>query len=92
MHAAAWLLLVTLTTGCGARRWHHLYIFPQCADGLPVEVLIDPACPPDGVCGYSCLPGRWEDLGPPRVANLDQHVADFSQQVIGARRGRQAQT
>ena len=30
-----------------------------CPDGLPVQVLQDPACRPDGICGYSCLPKRW---------------------------------
>src|SRR5262245_46674760 len=45
-----------LCSGCR----HRLRVFPSCPDGLPPEILIDPACPPDGVCGYSCLPGRWE--------------------------------
>jgi hypothetical protein len=31
----------------------------KCADGLPVRILIDVGCPPDGVCGYTCAPGRW---------------------------------
>jgi len=53
--------LMLLMTGCiPIRRWD-LRTFPRCADGLPVEILIDPGCPPDGVCGYSCLPGRWEE-------------------------------
>jgi len=56
------LALVGLA-GCAIRRWD-LRTFPRCADGLPVEILIDPACPPDGVCGYSCLPGRWGLLVP----------------------------
>jgi hypothetical protein len=51
-------LLAFLVAGCAMRR--HLRVFPACADGLPVEILTDPACPPDGICGYSCLPGRWE--------------------------------
>ena len=34
-----------------------------CADGLPVRILQDPACAPDGICGYSCVPNRWK--GPP---------------------------
>jgi len=55
------LLLVVvfiLLSGCVPRPWN-LRAFPKCADGLPIEILQDPACPPDGVCGYSCLPGRW---------------------------------
>jgi hypothetical protein len=50
-------VLVGLSLSC--RTLGHLHRFPACADGLPVQVLIDAACPPDGVCGYSCLPGRW---------------------------------
>lgn len=37
---------------------------PTCPDGLPVKILQDPACGPDGVCGYSCNPGRWEKKPP----------------------------
>jgi hypothetical protein len=59
---AMWLLVVLvalLTPACmPPRRWD-LRVFPRCADKLPVEILIDPGCPPDGICGYSCLPGRW---------------------------------
>ena len=29
-----------------------------CRDGLPLRVLIDAGCP-DGVCGFTCAPGRW---------------------------------
>jgi len=29
-----------------------------CADGLPVQFVLDAACP-DGLCGWSCRPGRW---------------------------------
>ena len=59
--AAALVLLVIVavgTPGCVPRRWH-LHAFPRCADQLPVRVLIDVSCPPDGICGYSCLPDRW---------------------------------
>jgi hypothetical protein len=56
------LLATAVVTGCASSPLKRLHVFPRCADGLPVEVLIDPACPPDGICGYSCLPGRW-DLG-----------------------------
>jgi hypothetical protein len=52
------LVIFILLAGCTPRMWN-IRTFPRCADGLPVEILIDPACPPDGVCGYSCLPGRW---------------------------------
>jgi len=63
------VLAATLLTGCVVRPWN-LRTFPRCADGLPVEILIDPACPPDGVCGYSCLPGRWgADVATWRVNN-----------------------
>jgi hypothetical protein len=57
MQAGIVLLLAALTSGCVLH--HRLHVFPACADGLPVQVLVDPACPPDGICGYSCLPGRW---------------------------------
>jgi len=46
----------------GCRPLPRLRVVPHCADGLPPELLTDPACPPDSICGYSCLPGRW-DLG-----------------------------
>ena len=58
MRVVALLVLLALAPGCGPRRWH-LRLIPQCADGLPVEILTDPRCPPDGICGYSCLPDRW---------------------------------
>ena len=66
MRALPGLLVLALLTGscCGPLR-ARLHLFPRCADGLPVEVLLDPACPPDGICGYSCVPGRW-DLLPAR--------------------------
>jgi hypothetical protein len=66
----ALLLIVLTSSACVTRRWH-LHAFPRCADGLPVEILIDPACPPDGVCGYSCLPGRWgADVATWRITTL----------------------
>lgn len=52
-----WLVLVS---GCALKG--RVHVFPRCADGLPPEVLIDERCPPDGICGYSCLPDRWHDL------------------------------
>jgi hypothetical protein len=33
--------------------------FSTCPDGEPVRLLLHRRCP-GGVCGYSCLPGRWE--------------------------------
>lgn len=29
-----------------------------CVDGDPPRPLVHPSCP-RGLCGYSCLPGRW---------------------------------
>ena len=55
---AVLVVLLLAASGCVTRRWH-LHAFPRCADQLPVQVLTDPGCPPEGVCGYSCLPGRW---------------------------------
>ena len=52
------VLALLCVSGCALHR--RVHVFPRCADGLPVELLLDPACPPDGVCGYSCLPNRWE--------------------------------
>jgi hypothetical protein len=55
------LLLVALLTASACVRTPRLLRppHPLCWDGLPVRILQDPACPPEGVCGYSCLPGRW---------------------------------
>jgi hypothetical protein len=53
-------LALLVLSGCCLRHVR-LRIFPPCADGLPVKLLLDPACPPDGVCGYSCLPDRWKE-------------------------------
>lgn len=33
--------------------------FSICPDGEAVRLLLDARCP-GGVCGYSCLPGRWD--------------------------------
>jgi len=52
------LVVIVTNLGCG-------YVLPRvrvppvCSDGLPVKVLIDPRCPPDGICGYTCDPDRW---------------------------------
>jgi hypothetical protein len=53
------LFVILATSGCVTR--FHLRAFPRCADQLPVKVLVDPSCPPDGICGYSCLPDRWKE-------------------------------
>ena len=37
------------------RMWPH---FTTCPDGDAVRLLVDAKCP-GGVCGFSCLPGRW---------------------------------
>jgi len=61
----SWLLLgacLLLSVACVPRRWD-IRAFPRCSDELPIKILVDPACPPDGVCGYSCLPGRWAEGG-----------------------------
>jgi hypothetical protein len=39
----------------------HHHVFPSCADHLPVKVLINVECPPDGICGHTCEPGRWTE-------------------------------
>jgi hypothetical protein len=51
------VLLLLTSTAC-APRWH-LHRVPPCVDGLPAQILTDPRCAPDGICGYSCLPDRW---------------------------------
>lgn len=33
--------------------------FATCPDGEAVRLLLHARCP-GGVCGYSCLPGRWD--------------------------------
>ena len=52
------LLALVVTSACWVR---HPRLFPPCADGLPEKLLLDVSCPPDGVCGYSCLPDRWKE-------------------------------
>ena len=56
----AWLLLAP---ACSVA--HRVEVFPTgapkrwvCLDGLPVKVLQDVRCL-EGVCGYTCAPGRW---------------------------------
>jgi hypothetical protein len=52
------VLLALACSGCALRQ--RVHIFPRCADGLPPRVFVDQACPPDGICGYTCAPDRWQ--------------------------------
>lgn len=52
------LALVLMASGC-AFQGTRLQVVPRCADGLPPRPLIDVACPPNGICGFSCAPSRW---------------------------------
>lgn len=61
--AASVLVLLLVPASCATRAVRRV----KCADGLPVRLLLDEACPPDGVCGYTCAPGRW------RPAARDDH-------------------
>jgi hypothetical protein len=54
------VFLAIITSGCAVITVRRLYVVPRCADGLPPVILVDQACPPDGICGYSCLPNRWK--------------------------------
>ena len=54
------LVLALLLPACSLAR---LRIPVRCPDGLPPRLLTDIACPPDSICGYSCLPRRWEEAG-----------------------------
>ena len=36
--------------------------FAICPDKDPIRLLLERHCP-GGVCGYSCLPGRWDHVG-----------------------------
>lgn len=57
-------VLALSLSGCSAvlNQQHHRPLrMPQvCQDNLPVQVLQHQACLPDGFCGWSCLPDRWE--------------------------------
>lgn len=55
MHAALGLEPAALAPRVRAP-WHGL-----CQDGRPVKFLTGAACP-SGICGFSCLPERWETL------------------------------
>jgi len=57
----ALLACLALGIGCGPVRLPGRVCAPLngvCRDGLPVRLLVNPSCP-DGLCGFSCLPGRW---------------------------------
>jgi hypothetical protein len=66
---AGWLLIVaTLAGGCGRLAQNvvargdaarMLPRFAMCPDNQPVRLLLAQACP-GGVCGFSCLPDRWQ--------------------------------
>jgi len=56
----ALLGLACAASSCVAATFHLKPMAPRCFDGLPPEILTDPRCPPDGICGYSCLPDRWD--------------------------------
>jgi hypothetical protein len=60
-------LLAMLASGCGLESdlKHRLHLRSLvCADGWPVKLLQDSRCP-DGICGYTCAPGRWADVVTP---------------------------
>jgi hypothetical protein len=65
--------LVLTTSGCSlagdVRHELHLRSL-HCSDGLPVRLLQNPRCP-DGLCGYTCAPDRWDDRLP---RGVDQGV------------------
>jgi hypothetical protein len=59
------LVVVFVASACAlTTRRGRLIRMPRCADGLPPLVLIDVACPPNGLCGYTCAPNRWQEATP----------------------------
>lgn len=51
--------LLALTASCATLgAWRHRPPI-RCADGLPPRIFMHVACPPDGICGYTCEPDRW---------------------------------
>ena len=56
------VLAVSLVlAGCSGALRARLLVPPPprvCPDGLPVRILTHESCL-HGICGYSCLPGRW---------------------------------
>jgi hypothetical protein len=63
---ATLLAILGAATGCAAHSsmginvGRPMPIQGVCSDGAPPRLLLHPSCAPEGVCGYSCLPGRWE--------------------------------
>jgi len=61
MAALTMLLALAPVVGCWPRTPHLLRPPHEiCPDGLPVKRLQHPACAPEGLCGYTCEPGRWD--------------------------------
>jgi hypothetical protein len=60
------VVVLLLTAGCGlpvrsglrARLLHPPTM--TCPDGRPVRILVGADCD-EGICGYTCAPGRWRD-------------------------------
>jgi hypothetical protein len=61
--AGVGLLALLLFAGCGVTMQVTLHRRP-CADGLPARLLLDVHCP-QGICGSSCAPNRWDSPGCP---------------------------
>jgi hypothetical protein len=57
--AAAAAASSCLTSG-GAVTLHLAPTNLICPDRIPAKLFIDPRCP-NGVCGYTCEPGRWRE-------------------------------
>jgi len=56
------LAAALLLASCGLALHHSATLGAtptRCADGLPAVVLQALTCP-NGYCGFSCQPGRWE--------------------------------
>ena len=49
------LVIVINLSACGKFR-----MLPKCGDGMPAKILTHPKCPPNGICGYTCHPDRWD--------------------------------
>jgi hypothetical protein len=56
---AVTMLLAVLCGGCALDSRPRLVAPLVCPDGAPVRWLQDPSC--GRVCGFSCLPERWQD-------------------------------
>jgi hypothetical protein len=61
--AAAALALTLAASGCTRALLpaHVILLVPKCPDGLPPRLEVDQACPPNGICGFSCHPSRWDE-------------------------------